>query len=197
MDGLRLIFSDAKVNVEIYNYGPTDLSLWYFRYTANIALGSEWVFATVLRLKCYFSIATVFLVYWGVTPKPVSVSTRKIVLLWSPNVPNCAHRITPFKFTTWANRTHVASQSPILHNIHFSVASHEYVDLRRYIFFWGFPANVLCKFLGSRWMVHGVPFIQKIYQGRQCTCNVALRRVLASTATVEKQWLLHTVSVCS
>ena len=100
MDGLRLIFSDAKVNVEIYNYGPTDLSLWYFRYTANIALGSEWVFATVLRLKCYFSIATVFLVYWGVTPKPVSVSTRKIVLLWSPNVPNCAHKITPFKSTT-------------------------------------------------------------------------------------------------
>jgi len=32
-----------------------------FHYTANIALGSEWVFATILLLKCYFSIATVFL----------------------------------------------------------------------------------------------------------------------------------------
>jgi hypothetical protein len=129
-----------------------------FSYAANIALYSEWVFATVLLLKCYFSIATVFPFYWGVTPKPVFVSTRKTVLLWSPNVPNCAHKITPFKSTTWANRTHVGSPSPTLRvrNIHFSVASHEYVGLGRYIFFWGFPANVLCNCLGLRWMVYDV-----------------------------------------
>jgi hypothetical protein len=128
-----------------------------FHYTAHIALGSEWVFAKILLLKCYFSIASVFLFYWGVIPKPVSVSTRKTVLLWSPNVPNCAHKITPFKSTTWANRTHVPSPSPTLHNIHFSVASHAYVGLRRFIFYWGYPANILCKLLGLRWMVHDVP----------------------------------------
>ena len=40
-----------------------------FHYTANIGLGSEWVFATVLLLKCYFSIVTVFPFLLGSDPK--------------------------------------------------------------------------------------------------------------------------------
>jgi len=31
----------------------------------------------------------------------------------------------------------------------------------------------------------------KIKQDRQCTHNVTLRRVRATTVTVEKQWILH------
>jgi hypothetical protein len=40
-----------------------------FHYTANMALASELVFAKVLLLKCYFSIATVFLFLLGSDPK--------------------------------------------------------------------------------------------------------------------------------
>ena len=33
-------------------------------------------------------------------------------------------------------------------------------------------------------------------QDRQCTCNATLRHVRATIVAVEKQWILHTLSVC-
>ena len=33
-------------------------------------------------------------------------------------------------------------------------------------------------------------------QDRQCTCNVTTRRVLSTTVTVEKQYVLHILSLC-
>jgi hypothetical protein len=36
-----------------------------------------------------------------------------------------------------------------------------------------------------------------IQQDRQCTYNVALRRVCATTDAVEKQWVLHNLSLCN
>ena len=37
----------------------------------------------------------------------------------------------------------------------------------------------------------------RLKQGRQCTCNVILRRVISTIGAVEKQQVLHIVSVCS
>ena len=51
------------------------------------------------------------------------------------------------------------------------------------------------RFVLSGWAVPSLPHINK--QGMQCTCNVALRRVLVTIVAVGKQWVLHILSVCS
>ena len=39
-------------------------------------------------------------------------------------------------------------------------------------------------------------YVDKRKRGRQCMCNVTLRRVHAAIVAVEKQWVLHNLSVC-
>ena len=39
-------------------------------------------------------------------------------------------------------------------------------------------------------------YVDKNKQGRQCMYNVILRRVHAAIVVVEKQWVLHNLSVC-
>jgi hypothetical protein len=41
-----------------------------------------------------------------------------------------------------------------------------------------------------------VPLGHNIIQDKQCTYNVTLRRIRAATVVVEKQWVLHNLSVC-
>ena len=38
--------------------------------------------------------------------------------------------------------------------------------------------------------------VTRFQQARQCTYNVILRCVRANTSAVEKQWVLHVMSVC-
>jgi len=38
--------------------------------------------------------------------------------------------------------------------------------------------------------------VSKFKEDRQCTYNITLRRVRATNVAVEKQWVLHSLSVC-
>ena len=46
------------------------------------------------------------------------------------------------------------------------------------------------------WNVCFVNYVKQIEQCRQCTCNFILRRFCATIVAVEKQWVLHNLSVC-